>query len=79
MNKHAFVRNNPHFLYAGKKLKIPSLNEIMNLVKNEKKVTGGKNGYGSKLANIFSKEFIVETVDSKTKLKFAVDFDTKCR
>ena len=39
MNKHAFVRNNPHFLYAGKKLKIPSLNEIMNLVKNEKDVT----------------------------------------
>ena len=39
MNKHAFVRNNPHFLYAGKKLKIPSLNEIMNLVKNEKNVT----------------------------------------
>ena len=38
MNKHAFVRNNPHFLYAGKKLKIPSLNEIMNLVKNEKNV-----------------------------------------
>ena len=36
MNKHAFVRNNPHFLYAGKKIKIPSLNEIMNLVKNEK-------------------------------------------
>tara|TARA_B100001248_G_scaffold246184_1_gene216590 strand:- start:156 stop:578 length:423 start_codon:yes stop_codon:yes gene_type:complete len=35
MNKHAFVRNNPHFLYAGKKIKIPSLNEIMNLVKNE--------------------------------------------
>ncbi len=39
MNKHAFVRNNPHFLYAGKKLKIPSLNEIMNLVRNEKNVT----------------------------------------
>jgi len=39
MNKHAFVRNNPHFLYAGKKIKIPSLNEIMNLVKNEKNVT----------------------------------------
>ncbi len=39
MNKHAFVRNNPHFLYAGKKIKIPSLNEIMNLVKNEKSVT----------------------------------------
>ena len=35
MNKHAFVRNNPHFLYAGKKIKIPSVNEIMNLVKND--------------------------------------------
>ncbi len=34
MNKHAFVRNNPHFLFAGKKIKIPSINEVMNLVKN---------------------------------------------
>ncbi len=37
MNKHAFVRNNPHFLFADKKIKIPSVNQIMNLVKNEKK------------------------------------------
>ena len=35
INKHAFVRNNPHFLYAGKKIKIPSVNEIMNLVKSK--------------------------------------------
>ena len=28
---------------------------------NEKKVTGGRNGYGAKLCNIFSTEFIVET------------------
>ena len=34
INKHAFVRNNPNYLFAGKKLKIPSINEIMNLVKN---------------------------------------------
>ena len=33
INKHAFVRENPHFLYAGKTLKIPSLSEIMNLVR----------------------------------------------
>ena len=33
VNKHAFVRNNPNFLFAGKKIKIPSINEIMNLVK----------------------------------------------
>ena len=48
MNKHAFVRNNPHFLYAGKKLKIPSLNEIMNLVKNEQSLS---NSHGSSNTN----------------------------
>ena len=31
----------------------------------EKKLTGGKNGYGAKLTNIFSKEFTVESVDRK--------------
>lgn len=34
---------------------------------DEKKVTGGRNGYGAKLCNIFSKEFVVETVDSDVK------------
>ncbi|ELR18016.1 DNA gyrase/topoisomerase IV, A subunit [Acanthamoeba castellanii str. Neff] len=34
------------------------------------KVTGGRNGYGAKLANIFSKEFTVETVDCKRGFKF---------
>lgn len=33
----------------------------------QKKVTGGRNGYGAKLTNIFSKKFILETADSKTK------------
>ena len=33
----------------------------------KKEVTGGKNGYGGKLANIFSTEFIVETVDHWNK------------
>ena len=37
INKHAFVRNNPNFLFAGKKIKIPSINEIMNLVKHTPK------------------------------------------
>ncbi len=31
-----------------------------------KKVTGGRNGYGAKLTNIFSKLFEVETADRKT-------------
>ena len=37
---------------------------------SEKKVTGGKNGYGAKLTNIFSKEFTVESVDRKQKLLY---------
>ncbi|CAI5446229.1 unnamed protein product [Caenorhabditis angaria] len=37
---------------------------------NEIKTVGGRNGYGAKLCNIFSKEFIVETVDKSRNLKF---------
>ncbi|KAM0687539.1 DNA topoisomerase 2 [Conglomerata obtusa] len=36
---------------------------------DEKKVTGGRNGYGAKLCNIFSKEFIIETADGKKKYR----------
>eukprot|EP00250_Pteridium_aquilinum_P019523 c24465_g1_i1 orf=369-4922(-) len=32
---------------------------------SQKKTTGGRNGYGAKLANIFSTEFIIETADGK--------------
>ncbi|CDW75314.1 dna gyrase topoisomerase a subunit family protein [Stylonychia lemnae] len=34
---------------------------------NKKKVTGGRNGFGAKLANIFSNKFIIETQDSKNQ------------
>lgn len=37
----------------------------------QQKVTGGRNGYGAKLCNIFSTEFILETADSKSKKKYA--------
>lgn len=37
---------------------------------DEKKVTGGRNGYGAKLCNIFSKKFIVETCDKATEKKY---------
>lgn len=33
----------------------------------EKKVTGGRNGFGAKLANIFSRKFIIETADSRKR------------
>ena len=37
---------------------------------NEKKVTGGRNGYGAKLCNIFSTEFVLETADPKLGSKY---------
>ena len=37
-----------------------------NYNKEEEKIVGGKNGYGAKLANIFSKFFSVETRDPKS-------------
>ncbi|KAI8354095.1 DNA topoisomerase [Choanephora cucurbitarum] len=37
---------------------------------DEKKVTGGRNGYGAKLCNIFSTEFIVETADKEREAKY---------
>ncbi|KAI9304126.1 DNA topoisomerase [Cunninghamella echinulata] len=40
----------------------------------EKKVTGGRNGYGAKLCNIFSKEFTVETADKERELKYSQVF-----
>lgn len=36
----------------------------------EEKVTGGRNGYGAKLCNIFSEKFIVETSSREYKKKF---------
>ena len=37
---------------------------------NVKKVTGGRNGFGAKLANIFSTKFTVETGDMKNRKLF---------
>ena len=41
-----------------------------NFDDNQKRVTGGRNGYGAKLTNIFSTKFTVETVDSTEGKKF---------
>lgn len=37
---------------------------------NEKKVVGGRNGFGAKLANIFSTQFTVETADAVNGKRF---------
>jgi len=40
----------------------------------EERTTGGRNGYGAKLTNIFSSKFIVETVDETRHKKFYQEF-----
>ncbi len=42
-----------------------------NYDKEEKKITGGKNGFGAKVTNIFSKWFEVETCDSNVSQKYS--------
>ena len=45
-----------------------------NYNKAEKKITGGKNGYGAKLTNIFSTYFKVETIDRHRKLRYIQEY-----
>ena len=40
----------------------------------EKKVTGGRNGYGAKLANIFSSRFVIETCDTERGFVYRQEF-----
>lgn len=42
----------------------------INYDKTQRRTVGGKNGYGAKITNILSKEFIIETVDAHRKMKF---------
>ena len=66
-------------IHKKEKIHIPQLifGELLtstNYNENEIKHVGGKNGYGSKLVNIYSNEFTVETVDSKNKKKYIQKF-----
>jgi DNA topoisomerase-2 len=45
-----------------------------NYDKTEEKIVGGKNGFGAKLANIFSHLFMIETVDAERGLKYKQTF-----
>jgi DNA topoisomerase-2 len=45
-----------------------------NYEDNKKKVTGGRNGYGAKLANIFSSYFYVETGDSTNRKLLTIEW-----
>lgn len=68
-------RGIPIELHEKEKIYIPELifGHLLtssNYDDEEKKVTGGRNGYGAKLCNIFSTEFTVETADKEQKLKY---------
>ena len=78
------VKNNgpgiPVVLHKEHKIYVPTLifGHLLtgtNFNDNTQKTTGGRNGYGAKLTNIFSTEFIIETVDSDTQKKFVQVFN----
>ena len=53
-NKNAFVRNNPNYLYSGKKLYLPSVNEIKNLIiKKDKRLMNKEKNNSSMTSQIY--------------------------
>ena len=53
-NKKAFVRNNPNYLYSGKKLYLPSVNEIKNLIiKKDKRLMNKEKNNSSMTSQIY--------------------------
>jgi Tfp pilus assembly protein FimV len=52
-NRAAFVRGNPNFLYADKVLRLPSLNEMKDLVLGDKTQDGTSEAGGSSRDQIF--------------------------
>ncbi|KAG9509935.1 DNA topoisomerase 2-beta, partial [Fragariocoptes setiger] len=64
----------PVQMHKVEKMWVPSMifGELLtssNYDDKQKKVTGGRNGYGAKLCNIFSKKFVAETVKDGKKFK----------
>lgn len=68
------VKNNgkgiPVVIHKKEKIYIPEMifGQLLtgsNFNDNQKKITGGRNGYGAKLTNIYSKMFKIECADSK--------------
>ena len=50
-NKKAFVRNNPNFLYSGKTLYLPSVNDIKNLIIKKNKNSENKDKNNSSITS----------------------------
>ena len=65
----------PIEMHSKEKIYIPELIfghllSSSNYDDDEKKLTGGRNGYGAKLANIYSTEFTIDTADKNTSQKY---------
>ena len=68
-------RGIPIEIHSKQKIYVPemifgNLLSSSNYNDEQQKVTGGRNGYGAKLCNIFSTEFTLETVDARKKKKY---------
>ncbi|KAH7911821.1 DNA topoisomerase [Hygrophoropsis aurantiaca] len=68
-------RGIPIEMHSREKIYIPELIfghllSSSNYDDDEKKLTGGRNGYGAKLANIYSHEFTIDTADKKSGQKY---------
>ncbi|KAI0041498.1 type II DNA topoisomerase [Auriscalpium vulgare] len=68
-------RGIPIEIHSKEKIYIPELIfghllSSSNYDDEEEKLTGGRNGYGAKLANIYSTSFTVETADKDSKQKY---------
>lgn len=68
-------RGVPVVMHKEEKIMLPTmifghLLTSSNYNDDQKKVTGGRNGYGAKLCNIFSKKFVLETSTKETKKSF---------
>ena len=53
MNRHAFVRDNPNFLYAKKTIRLPSLNQIKALVTGTKLENSSSEGSSGRTNEIY--------------------------
>ena len=65
----------PIVMHETEKMWVPQMvfGELLsgdNYVDDDERVLGGRNGYGAKLANIFSTTFCVETIDSKAVQRY---------
>jgi DNA topoisomerase II len=68
-------RGIPIEIHSKQKIYVPemvfgNLLSSSNYDDDQQKVTGGRNGYGAKLCNIFSTEFTLETADARKKKKY---------